>query len=80
MAKNALASIERTPILNGINRIGRTLKIVGINPFKLNADKIIANAKKKAAFTEPIPQQLELGLRKMIESINSEAKPNTFVL
>ena len=78
MAKNALASIERTPILNGINKIGRTLKVVGINPFKLNADRIITKAKKKAKFKDQLPKQLEIGFRKLVESINTEGKPNTF--
>lgn len=78
MDKNTFGSIERTPILNGINRVGRSLKIVGINPFKLNADKIIAKAKKKANFKGELPYQLETGLRKSIESIENEAKPNTF--
>jgi len=78
LAKNALASIERTPILNGINRIGRTLKIVGLNPFKLNADRIISKAKKKANHKEDLPKQLEIGIRKIVESINKEGNPNTF--
>jgi hypothetical protein len=78
LVNNSFVSIERTPILNGINRVGRTLKIVGINPFKLNADKIIAKAKKKANFKGELPYQLETGLRKSIESIEKEAKPNTF--
>lgn len=78
MAKNALASIERTPILNGINKIGRTLKVVGINPFKLNADRIISRAKKKANFKDQLPKQLEIGFRKLVESINTEGNPNTF--
>lgn len=78
MAKNSLARIERTPILNGINRIGRTLKIIGIDPFKLNAAKIIAKAKKDANFKGELPYQLETGLRKSIEAIKKDAKPNSF--
>jgi hypothetical protein len=78
LEKNALASIERTPILNGINRVGRTLKIVGINPFKLNADKIISKSKKKANYEGDLPKNLEIGIRKLIDSINKESKPNTF--
>jgi len=78
LVKNTFVSIERTPILNGINRVGRTLKIAGINPFKLNADKIIAKAKKKANYKGELPYQLETGLRKSIESIENEGRPNTF--
>lgn len=78
MAKHSLARIERTPMLNGINRIGKTLKIIGIDPFKLNADKIIAKAKKAANFEGELPNQLETGLRKSIESIKKDANPNSF--
>lgn len=78
MVRNSFVSIERTPILNGINSIGRTLKIIGLDPFKLDADKIIAKAKKKANYSGELPFQLETGLRKSIESIQKEANPNTF--
>lgn len=78
MAKNALASIERTPILNGINKIGRTLKIVGINPFKLNANRIIAKATKKANYKEELPKELVLGINQLVNSINKESETNTF--
>lgn len=78
MKKNALASIERTPVLNGINRIGRTLKIVGLNPFKLNAGRIISKAKKKANYKEDLPKQLEIGIYKIVDAINKESNPNTF--
>jgi len=78
LAKNALTKIEHTPILNGINKIGRALKIVGINPFTLNADRIISKAIKKSNFKEKLPKQLETGIRKLIDAINTEGNPNTF--
>lgn len=78
MVEKSIISIERTPILNGINRIGKTLKIIGLDPFKLNADKIIEKAKKKADFKGELPYQLEIGLRKSIDAIKNDANPNTF--
>jgi hypothetical protein len=75
--KQPTISIQRTSILNGINGVGKVLKKVGIDPFKLNADSIIAKAKKKAAFTGNLPKA-ENGLREMIRSIHEEAQPNSF--
>lgn len=78
MAKQQELRIQRTSTLNGINRVGKALKSVGIDPFKLNADAIIAKARKKADYEGNISEQLEAGLRELIRSINEEARPNSF--
>lgn len=78
MAKHQELRIQRTSTLNGINRVGKILKSVGLDPFKLNADAIINKARKKASFTGEIPEQLETGLRELVKSINEEARPNSF--
>ena len=64
--------------MNGINKVGKLLKFLGLDPFKLNADKIIYRSKKKAGFKENLPKQLESGVYKIIESVNSDAKLNSF--
>lgn len=78
MAKLQELRIQRTSTLNGINRVGKVLKSVGLDPFKLNADSIIAKARKKASYKGEIPEQLQTGLRELITSINEEARPNSF--
>ena len=70
--------IRRTSVLKGINGTGEVLRKVGLDPFKLNADKIIAKAKKRAAFTGQLPEQVETGLHKLIDSIVKEGRPNPF--
>ena len=77
MTKQSTLSIQRTSMLNSINGVGKALKKVGLDPFKLNADAIIAKAKKKAAYKGQLPQT-EAGLREVIKSIYKEAKPNPF--
>jgi len=64
-------------MLNLINGVGDTLKKVRLNPFRINADSIIAKAKKKANFEGALPQAEE-GLHELVQSINEEGKPNTF--
>ena len=77
MAKAPSLSIQRTSMLNGINRVGKVLRTVGIDPFKLNADAIITKTKKKASYSGTL-EQAESGLREMVKSINKEARPNPF--
>lgn len=77
MATRQTLFIERTNMLNGINRFGKALKKVGLDPFKLDADAIIAKAAKKAGFKGSLPLA-EDGLRRMVDSVNREGKPNTF--
>lgn len=69
--------IQRTYLLNTINRIGYLLRFVGLDPFRIDADKIKAKARKKAACSVSLPQ-LEEGLERLVYSINNEAKPNPF--
>ncbi len=70
--------IRRTSMLKGINGFGKTLKKIGLDPFKLDADAIIAKARKRAAFDGPMPGQTETGLRKLINSIKEESGANPF--
>lgn len=78
MKEQSSVAIERTFALNSINKVGGALKAVGLNPFSLNADKIIAKAVKKASFKGDLPKQLVQGLRLLIDSINNESKANSF--
>lgn len=78
MAEQSLISIQRSRMLNGINGVGKVLRSVGLDPFKLDAQTIINKAIKKAKFEDPLPEQLEEGIHQLIDSINTEAKPNPF--
>jgi hypothetical protein len=64
-------------LLNIINGTGYALRRVKLDPFRMNADSIIAKAKKKANFSGSIPKAEE-GLRVMVKSINTESNPNPF--
>lgn len=70
--------IQRSSMLNTINGVGRILKVIGMDPFKLDADAIIKKTRKKAEFTDDLPGQVDVGLHKMIDSVNKEAKLNPF--
>jgi len=70
--------IQRTSMLNIINGVGKILNTVGMDPFKIDADSIIKKTRKKTRFTGELPGQVDVGLRKMIQSINKESKPNSF--
>ncbi len=70
--------IKRTSMLKSINGFGKTLKKIGLDPFKLDADTIIAKARKRAAFDGPLPGQTETGLRLLIKSIKEEGRANPF--
>ena len=78
MKEQSSVIIERTFAFNSINKVGGVLKAVGLNPFSLNADKIIAKAVKKAKFKGDLPKQLVKGLHKKVDSINAESKANSF--
>jgi hypothetical protein len=80
MANNLLSkvSIDRTKSFNRINKIGGFLSKVGFSAIKLDADKIIKKAKKKAKHKGDIPKQAEEGLRVAVNSIIREGKPNPF--
>lgn len=75
--KQKSLTIQRSSMLNGINAVGKILRKIGVIPFKLDADAILAKAKKKASFNGHLPET-EAGLREMVRSINEEAKPNAF--
>lgn len=77
MAKQPSLFIQRTHLLNGINRVGKAMKMVGLDPFRLNADEIIKKAAKKAEYKGSLPLA-EDGLRRMVSAINEEARPNSF--
>lgn len=49
-----------------------------MDPFKLDADKIISKARKQAKFVGQIPPKAEEGLRVLIRSINEESQTNPF--
>jgi hypothetical protein len=70
--------IRRTSMLKGINGFGKTLKKIGLDPFKLDADAIIAKARKRAGYDGPMPGHTETGLRLLIKSIKEEGDANPF--
>ena len=70
--------IKRTSMLKGINGFGKTLKKIGLDPFKLDADAIIAKARKRAGFDGPMPGHTETGMRILIKSIKEEGGANPF--
>jgi hypothetical protein len=81
MANKSILSdlqIKHTRILNGINGVGKLLKSVGMDPFKLDADKILAKAARQADHSGPFPGQVEEGLSRTIESITKEGNPSPF--
>jgi len=78
LAKDSLTNIKRTSLLKGINKAGKIAKFLGLEPFKLNADKIIFKSKKKAGYVGNLPKHLETGIHKIIEAVNSEARINSF--
>ena len=78
MAKDPIIKIKRSLFLTGINRAGKTLKSLGLDPFNLNADKIIFKSKKNAGYEGKLSKELETSIRKLIASVNKEARLNTF--
>ena len=78
MKEKSSIIIERTFAFNTINKVGGALKAIGLNPFSLNADKIIAKSVKKANFKGDLPPQLVEGLRQQVHSINAESTANSF--
>ena len=77
MASQPTLFIQRTQLLNGINTVGKALKTVGLDPFRLDADEILAKAAKKAGYKTSLPVAEE-GIRRMVKSVNEEARPNAF--
>jgi len=69
--------IQRTYLLNTINRIGYFLRFIGLDPFKINSEKIITKVQKKSGYSISHPK-LEDGLKRLVYSINYEGKTNPF--
>lgn len=78
MSEKSSVFIERTGLFNIINGVGKSLRAVGLDPFKLNASRIIEDARKKTGFQGPLPGQTEVGMQKMLQSISSQAQINAF--
>ena len=72
MVEQPTISIQRTSMLNSINFVGNTLNKVGIDPFQINANKVIKKAVKKSGFKEAIPKNIIEGLNKMVDSLNND--------
>ncbi len=77
MEKQPELFIQRSSMLNAINALGYSLRKIGIDPFRLDPDKIIRKARKKAGYSISLPDA-ESGLRELVHSINLEGKPNPF--
>lgn len=71
-------TIKRTFAFNSINKVGHLLGAIGIRPFQLHAKKMIAKVCKKSNYQGEIPPQVQIGLEKLIASIQKEAHVNTF--
>jgi len=54
------------------NGVGNVFRAVGVDPFKLNAQKIISKAIKKADYKGAIPDNITVGLNTLIDSIEKE--------
>ena len=70
--------IQRSSLLNTINGVGSVFRAVGLDPFKLNAQKIINKAIKKADYKGEIPDNIITGLNVLIDSIEKESQINPF--
>ncbi len=77
MTKQPSLRVQRTSLLNVINGTGYALRRLNMDPFRIDADAIIARARKKAGFNGSIPKAEE-GLRRLAESIVKDGKPNPF--
>lgn len=78
MQQESSVNTKRTFAFNSINKVGGMLGVIGIRPFQLDAQKMIAKAVKKANYKGVVPPQAQLGLEKLIASIHKEADLNTF--
>lgn len=77
MTKQPSLRVQRSSMLNIINGTGYALRRLKLDPFKMNAENIIARAKKKADFNGSLPKAEE-GLNNLVYSIINESKPNPF--
>ncbi len=76
MAESSLF-VERSSTLNVINGVGNALRKVGLNPFRLDADKAIHTARKRSGIELSLPGT-EKGLKKLMDSVRHEARLNPF--
>lgn len=77
MSKPPSLRVQRTYLLNIINGTGYALRKVRLDPFRIDADRIINRARNKAGFVGSLPKAEE-GLRKLVYSINNESGANPF--
>ena len=78
MSEQPKIRIQHSSMLAGINLLGKTLGKFGLDPFQLNAEKIIEKAKRKAKYKVAIKPNLRTGLEVMVSSLNKDAKLNAF--
>ena len=69
--------IERSSTLNLLNWGGSILRAVGVNFFRMNADEMLHQAEAETNFALDDPTAIE-GLRRLLDSVNAEARLNTF--
>ena len=63
--------VQRTSMLNAINFVGGAFRKIGLDPFKLNADKIIRKSVKRTEFKGTVPESMIVGLKKLLSSIEA---------
>ncbi len=73
----AVHEIERAVTLNLLNGFGKFLSRLGIDPFALNADRILKRAERDTGFAFQ-DAEFRAGLDQLVEAIPSEGQLNTF--
>ena len=68
---------KRPPAISLFNRAGRLMEPIGIRPFELRSDRILARARKLSAF-DFRDDMFRDGLERLIRSLEDEAGLNTF--
>lgn len=71
-------AIERSGTFNKINRVGRFFRAIGLDPFRLDADKLIRKAVKKTGFRGEFPPNARIGLNRLVDSVIAESEVNPF--
>ncbi len=69
--------IERPGVLNLFNFAGRLAETVGLRPFDLRSERILAKAESVSGF-EYRDAAFEQGLARLVQSMNGEARFNAF--
>ena len=70
--------VQRSQTLKIINKTGTLLTKIGLDPFRLDSQKLLQKARSKTGATAIQLPQLEKGLDLLVKSINHESKPNSF--